>query len=276
MIEEARPGPPKATETQTSKADLLWSVLGAGTAVPHPERSPAGHILHAPQGPILVDMGPGTLWRMAREGLGLSDLKAIVLSHRHLDHFLDLPAMLFASRIPGHGRTLPLEVHVGPGMPRHLERFGQALGQWFEPRGFPVCYVEHVGVESAMVAGATLTFFPVEHDETSIAVRAQSQGRIVAYSGDSDYCSSLVDACRGADVAILECSTASKNKLEGHMSPCEVARIATEAAARRVVLVHTYPELDGVDLAARVAAFGYDGPVEVAADRTRIVLAPAC
>ena len=246
-----------------------WVVLGAGTAIPHSERSPSGHLLRARHGPVLVDMGPGTLWRLAAQGVALRDLEGIVLTHRHLDHFLDLPALLFASRIPGHGRTRPLPIHVGPGMLEHIGPFAEALGHWFEPKGFDVLWTEHAPGEGAVaveVGGTEVELRAVEHDATSIALRVSLPGGTVAYSGDSDDCSGLRALCDGADVAVLECSSAADAKLPGHLTPREVADIARGARVGRVVLVHMYPQLDGVDLQAEVARFGYDGPVVVATD----------
>jgi ribonuclease Z len=252
-----------------------WVVLGAGTAIPHPERSPSGHLFWAEKGPVLVDMGPGTLWRMAAQGVHLRDLAGLVLTHRHLDHFLDLPALLFASRIPGHGRTAALEVHVGPGMLEHIGRFRDALGTWFEPRGFEVVWVEHdpgEGAKRVRIGGCDVELRRVQHDATSIALRVHLAAGTVTYSGDSDDCEGLRALCAGVDVAVLECSSAADAKLEGHLTPREVANIAAEAAVGRVVLVHTYPDLDGVDLEAEVARFGYNGPVAVATDGFRIGL----
>ena len=79
-------------------------------------------------------------------------------------------------------------------------------------------------------------------------------------------CPSRRALCAGADVAVLECATSADNKVPGHMTPREVARVACAAKVGAVVLVHMYPELDQVDLAAEVFAHGYQGNVTVARD----------
>lgn len=253
---------------------LSWTVLGAGTASPHPERSPSGHLLEAPQGPVLIDMGPGTLWRLSRAGVHWSALRAIFLSHAHLDHLLDLPALMFAARAEAHGRTAPLPIHVGPGLTEHVERLHGALGRWFEPLGFEVQWVtlRRARVE---VAGLTVELAPVVHHATSLGMRFEHpDGGVVAYSGDSDLCDSLIELCRGADLAVLECSSAADHKLPGHMTPREVAEVSRRAGAARVALVHRYPELDGVDVAAQVTAHGFAGQVMAAEDGTRFEVGP--
>lgn len=254
---------------------LRWTVLGAGTAVPHPQRSPSGHLLTVGARHFLIDMGSGTLSRLARVGLPWTSLEALFLSHRHLDHTLDLPGLLFASRIPGHGRAAPLPVHMGPGMRGFVAGLEKALGRWMQPVGFEVQWREHSGAEPALELGGGLRALlrPVAHDRTSLGMRfALPGGATVAYSGDSDYCPSLVQLCQGARLAVLECSSPTDQKIPGHMTPREVAQVAQEAQVGRVLLVHTYPGCDGVDLAAQVAHHGYHGPVEVARDGARIDL----
>lgn len=149
----------------------------------------------------------------------------------------------------------------------HIERFQVALGKWFEPVGFDVQWVEHPGNGTELtLGGAPARLWRVAHDATSIAIRLQLAGGSLAYSGDSDDCDGLRQLCDGVDVAILECSTDADHKLPGHLTPREVASIARDCSVGRVVLVHIYPELDGVDLPAQVARFGYTGRVDTATD----------
>jgi len=154
-------------------------------------------------------------------------------------------------------------------MDDHMDRLSQALGHWFEPRGFEVDWrVLDPGPDGMNISlgGASARIAAVVHDETSVALRVQSAGVEVVYSGDSDDCPALTGLCYGADVAVLECSTAVDNKVPGHLTAREVARIACQAQVGGVVLVHMYPELDGVDLAAQIAAYGYRGWVVPACD----------
>jgi ribonuclease BN (tRNA processing enzyme) len=249
---------------------MRWTVLGAGTAAPHPLRSPAGHLLQCHNTTLLIDMGPGTLWRAAAHGVPWTSLDAILLSHRHLDHSLDLPALLFASRLPGHGRARPLPVHFGPGMRAFVAGFEAALGRWMQPLGFHIDWHEHE-TDHLQIGDVQVALAPVAHDPTSLGMRFTGPaGEVIAYSGDSDVCDALVALCQDADLAVLECSTPDGEKLRGHLSPREVAQVATQARARRVALVHTYPSTDGLDLAAQVAQHGYHGPVTVTRDGERL------
>ena len=248
-------------------------MLGAGTAGPHPNRSPSGHLLQSEKmtGPVLVDMGAGTLWRLARAGVSWESLAAIFITHTHLDHCLDLQSLFFASR-GGHGRTEPLPIYLSGAARDFFETLAAPLGKWFEPRGFDVQW-HTVSPGRLRVAGLDVEAREVAHHHTSLGWRFGSdEGWSVAYSGDSDYCEGLVALCEGASLAVLECSTPDEEKYPGHMTPRDVARVALEARLETVALVHRYASLDAVDIAARLRTHGFTGEVVEAQDGTRIML----
>ncbi len=245
---------------------LRWTVLGAGTIAPHAALSPSGHLIESPGGPILVDMGPGTLWRLAAAGVQWPNLAALVISHAHLDHFLDFQAMMFSSRAINHGRTKPLPILTGPGLRGYVQKLEGALGKWVRPKGFELEWIE-MRAGKTRLGGLDVHVAPMKHHVTSIGVRFEdAQGRSVAYSGDSARCPELVTLCHKADLAVLECSSPDDDPIGGHMTPKDVAQIAAAAHVKQVALVHRYPSLDGVDVEAAVAAHGYDGAVVAARD----------
>src|SRR5690606_17377190 len=112
--------------------------LGTGTAVPHPFRGPAGYLVRSRESRLLLDCGSGTLQRLARAETSVESLDAIFLTHPHLDHVGDLPAIMFAQRVPGFHRDRPLELHADSGMADFLGRLAHAYGDWMEPRGGPL------------------------------------------------------------------------------------------------------------------------------------------
>ena len=69
----------------------------------------------------------------------------------------------------------------------------------------------------------------------------ESEGKVMAYSGDAKDCAELVELGRGADVLILECSYPDQLAHGGHLCPAQAGQIATRAGARHLVLTHLYP-----------------------------------
>ena len=83
------------------------TILGAGTAIPARDHSPAGLFVEAGGERLLFDAGPGTLQRLHAAGGSLFTLDRVFLTHYHLDHCLDLASLLFALRIPAPRRGRP-------------------------------------------------------------------------------------------------------------------------------------------------------------------------
>jgi ribonuclease BN (tRNA processing enzyme) len=106
----------------------------------------------------------------------------------------------------------------------------------------------------------------VVHVPGAIGMRVRAGGRVLAFSGDSGPCEALVALCRGADLALLECSYPAGRETRKHLNAETAAQVAREAGVQRLVLTHFYPQCDGVDLAGQVRAAGYGGELFLAAD----------
>src|SRR5829696_3456059 len=106
---------------------------------------------------------------------------------------------------------------------------------------------------------------PAKHRSESIAYRLDAEGGALVYTGDTEYSRSLVELARGADTLLIECSFPAEVPVPGHLTPEGVARIASEAGVRRVVLTHIYPAADELDLVTEVGR-GFEGEILVAED----------
>jgi ribonuclease BN (tRNA processing enzyme) len=100
---------------------------------------------------------------------------------------------------------------------------------------------------------------PLRHASLTMGYRIEIEGRTVTYCADTGYCENAVHISRNADLAITECAFASGRADEAwpHLNPETAARIAIEAQARRLALVHfdalQYPELSDRSQAAAAA-----------------------
>jgi ribonuclease BN (tRNA processing enzyme) len=107
---------------------------------------------------------------------------------------------------------------------------------------------------------------PMNHTEISLGYRVtDSRGRSVVYSGDTDFCESLVELAKGADVLICESAFPDDMKVTGHLTPSLAGTIAEEAGVKKLVLTHFYPECDGADIAGQCRKT-YQGPLVLAED----------
>lgn len=245
-------------------------VLGSGTAVPHPERGSAGYLVRGGGRTILVDVGLGTLRTLAALGISLVEPDAAAFTHLHLDHTAELAPLLFALRNPGIGRTKTLTLLGAFGFRDFYARLRRMYGAWVEPLDYRL-EIEEIDARPVSLGGFSLRAFPVSHTPQSVAFRVEdpADGKAMAFSGDTDVCEGLVDAARGADLAVFECSFPDDRKVEGHLTPGEAGEIAARAGAKRLLLTHFYPECEGEDILGQCRKT-YSGEILLAEDLLRV------
>jgi ribonuclease BN (tRNA processing enzyme) len=225
----------------------------------------------------LVDPGAGSSHRLAACGYDFGKLTHVLFSHYHPDHHGDLVPILFALQNPRFqsvGVPDPVKL-IGPRGLHDLHRALRGVyGSWIDLENRVRIQEVHPGHRKGFfsIGPIEVTCFSVDHTDNSVAYRFESRsGKVLAYSGDTDRCSGVVEAGRGADVFILECSFPEGEKRSGHLTPSEAGQIATAANARRVILTHLYPECWGKDLITPCRQH-FQGEVQVAEDGLTVYL----
>lgn len=239
---------------------MILRLLGTGTSLPSAQRASPGLHLEIGGDRVLIDPGPGTLRRMAAEGLDWKALDAVALTHRHLDHTLDLLHLLFALRVVEHapdgGRSRPLLLFGFPGMAAFIAQLGAAYGEWVSSSGYPRPIVELAPGAALERGDWRVSAHAMAHLPESIGFRFESAAGILAVTGDTEVTPGAVTLAADADLLVCECSAPDEAPIPRHLTPAGVARIALESRCRRVVLVHLNPGSDGDALAAAVVAHG--------------------
>jgi ribonuclease BN (tRNA processing enzyme) len=248
---------------------MQLTILGSGTAIPVPDRFPAGYLVELPGIKAMVDCGPGTLRRLAAAGVPLGRLDAVLLTHYHTDHCADLAALLFALRSPHFAGRAPLQLFGAPGLQRLVDKLTEAW-PWLAPRGYELRVTEITPGRFALGC-AEVTAFAIRHTAQSLGYRLTTAAGTMAFSGDADTCDELVELARGADVFVCDAATPDGQKLDGHLTPGLAAEHAARAGAKTLVLTHFYPECEGHDLHA-MAAHRFAGNVVLAEDLLRLEL----
>jgi len=239
------------------------TVLGSGTAIPVPDRFPAGYVVEDRDTVVMVDCGPGTLRRLAMANVGLERLDALLLTHYHTDHCADVAALLFALRAPQFAGRRPLRIHGAPGLRRLVAKLTEAW-PWLEPRGYDLQLVE-TAPGPFEFGSLRVTAVPIRHTAQSLGYRIETTAGIAAFSGDADECDELIDLARDTDLFVCDAASPDGEKLDGHLTPGLAAAYAARANVRRLVLTHFYPQCVGHDLAAMARA-RFAGDIVLAAD----------
>jgi ribonuclease BN (tRNA processing enzyme) len=247
------------------------TVVGSGTAAPHPQRVCAGYWVEAGDARILLDCGNGVVHRLASLGLPWADVTHVALTHFHYDHVGDLPALIAALRwgqLPPRDKPLTI---IGPaGTRAWLEKFAAVAGEWLLN---PVTYQVHVveldptSAFCLLPSAFVIRCIPVPHTEESIAYSLVSGRARLVYTGDTGYDDAVADWAAGCDVLLTECSLPAALAIPEHLSPESAGALAARAHPGRLVLSHFFPPVERDDILAIVAA-RWTGPVVLAHDGT--------
>jgi ribonuclease BN (tRNA processing enzyme) len=194
--------------------------------------------------PLLIDCGASSLIGLKRAGVDPGGIGGVMLSHLHGDHFGGLPFLILDGQFSR--RTRPLVVAGPPGVGPRVEAAMEVLfpGSTRVTRRFSVEFVE-LGERVASVVGpATVTAFPVVHPSgaPAYALRAQYGGKVIAYSGDTEWTESLVEAARGADLFVCEAYTFDR-KVRYHLDYRSLAEHLPQIGCRRLILTHMGPDM---------------------------------
>jgi len=249
------------------------TILGSGTCVPSGRRCSAGYWVDAGPLRIRLDCGAGTVHAMARFGLPWETLTHQVVSHFHVDHVGELAALLFAFK---YGRSAPRSEPLTIAGPCGLERLVAGIASQVRTelleQAFPLVFVEVApGDTLELDGGVSLAFAKTRHTEESLAVRIESEGRALGYTGDAAPSDGLADFFSGVDALVCECSFLDDAKGTKHMVAADAAALATSARARQLIATHFYFDPEASGLADRLRA-GYAGIVTIAEDGLRVVV----
>jgi ribonuclease BN (tRNA processing enzyme) len=255
---------------------MKLTVLGSGTAVPHPQRSSSAHWLEAAGRTLLLDFGASAAHRMAEEELDWAALDAVWISHFHLDHVGGLAPFLFGTRHAPQTRERrkPLAVYGPRGTEELLRKFGAAYDYKLFQQPFPVEVREVApGARFKIFEGLDAETFSTPHTDESLAVKlVEKGGARLVYTSDTGYAESVAEFARGVDLLMTECSFPRSKPIETHLVLAEAMSLARLAAPRRVLLSHLYTEWDGIDLAAEARKL-WDGETVEARDGLRLEIA---
>ena len=246
-------------------------VLGSGVGVPNIKRGYPGLFINSDTERILIDPGPGSVRQLKKAGYSCNDVDSVVVTHFHPDHCVDVIALLFACKYPLELREEGLSIIGAAGLNDFYRQIIALFGDAIEPEAFEL-HLKEVREEVILNSGAELTIKPVVHSDYAIGIRYRNgDGRILCYSGDTDYCANIVKLAQKADLLILECSFPDEGKVDGHLTPSYAGRIAREAEAKRLVLTHLYPVCNDYDIVSQCKK-EFGGEIQIAEDLMKIEL----
>lgn len=245
---------------------MKLTVLGASASFPAPGGACSGYLVTDGDTRVLLDCGGGVLSQLQLV-CPVGDLSAIVISHFHPDHYIDLIALRYGLRY-GFGAATRPRVLVPPGGREFLRGLGAALRN--APEMFESAFaLEEYDAEAAFVVrDLSLTFQRTTHDEPTWAcavARPDGSARLV-YTADTQGSDELERFAHGADFLLCEATYLEAGGAipsGNHLTAGQAGALARRAGVGRLMLTHFWPGLD-IDRFAAEAAGTFGGDVLLA------------
>jgi ribonuclease BN (tRNA processing enzyme) len=196
---------------------------------------------------FLIDCGASSLPALKRLGIAREAIDLILITHFHGDHFGGLPFLLLDAQFTRRARPL---VIAGPaGIETRLANLMEALFEHSsktKPR-FDLSVIALEPEQSRTFGEVKVTPYPVVHGESGgpfLAYRIEAEGRVIAYSADTEWTDMLIPAVRGADLFIAEAYYYDKI-VKNHLSLKTLEAHLPEINAKRLVLTHMSEDMLG-------------------------------
>ncbi|WP_066295435.1 MBL fold metallo-hydrolase [Arthrobacter luteolus] len=257
---------------------MKLTIVGCSGSFPGPASPASCYLVTADDGErtwrILLDLGNGSLGTLQRY-MDLRDIDAVLITHLHPDHFMDLCGLHVAVHWDPTGWNRDRVKVFGPSAT--ADRIAVAYGLDPDP-GMHEDFEFHTWTagEPVQIGPFTVTPYPVSHPaDEAYALRVEATvktedgtevTRSLAYSGDTDSCPGLEEAARDSDVFLCEAAfqEGRDDAIKGvHLTGKRAGAAATAAGARRLLLTHL-PVWNDVRTAVMEARETYEGDLAVA------------
>jgi ribonuclease Z len=266
------------------------TLLGTGCPAVHPRRYGAATLVEGGGAVLLVDCGNGCTQRLAEAGHSPAAPDALLVTHLHSDHLVDLWQLTVAGWHAGRQR--PLRLYGPPPVLRHAamlrdawaEERAQRLAHEARPNpdAFELELLPLEGEQLLTIGGLAISVVEVDHAPVvpALGFVIEDGTRKLALSGDTRPSPALAAAARGCDLLVHEVfahgamrpvpgirsATTIEAVTRYHTLSTEIGRIATAAEARALLLTHIVPpDANPAALLADVRR-DYAGPVIVGED----------
>ncbi len=204
----------------------------------------------------LIDCGATSLVSMNKLAINRNAISVIFLSHFHGDHVGGVPFFILEANYMSK-RERALTIAGPPGL---KSRYAEIMEVGFPgTKGlelrFPLLLRELEIGRRSEVGGLRVTPFHVLHDDRAgpcLGFRFEAEGKVIAFSGDTEWTDTLIDIGYEADLFICEAFTRDK-PVATHMALSSLERHLGQIRPKRLVLSHM-----SNDMLARRAEIPYE------------------
>lgn len=256
---------------------MRLTILGKSPSWQDADGACSGYLLEEDGVCVLIDCGNGVFSKL-RRFRDYTTVDAVVISHLHADHFLDLVPYSYALTYAPRQQPVPVDRWPGvenPARPRLIappgarDTFRRVVGAWGNDDLIENAFeLEEYEEKSEPVVGSLqFHFHKVPHFTETFAICVQSSngGGRLAYGADCSPTDAIVEFAKQADLLIMEATLPrpERSGMRGHLTPGEAGDHGRRAGAKRLVITHISDELDEM-WARDEASEAFGAPVDVA------------
>jgi ribonuclease BN (tRNA processing enzyme) len=227
---------------------MRLTVLGGSAASPNTGMGCAGLLVQTDRTRLVLDLGPGTLQELRRH-TDFRTLDAVIVSHMHVDHVLDLLALRHALAYNPLPAPAPVPIWLPPGGAELLAQATAPFDACDEPGRFAatVNVAEYDPARALTIGDVVVTFAAATHYIPAWAIRVQPDaGPALGYTGDTGPAAALAQFFTGvhvlvAEATLLEVGVRSPDD-RGSLTAAEAGQLAVASGAKVLVLTHMWEE----------------------------------
>lgn len=224
---------------------MRLQVLGCGDAFGSGGRFNTCFHVTTSRGCFLVDCGASSLIAIRRFGVDPNGIDTVFLTHLHGDHFGGLPWLILDGQLVSE-RTTPLMILGPKGTQSRLFAAMEALfpGSSTAERRFPVEIREIEAETRTEIGSVAVTAYLMRHPSgaPAHALRLESEGKVVSYTGDTEWVEAIIEAGREADLMIAEGYTIAR-PVRFHLDWATLRNRLPEITPKRLMLTHMSVEM---------------------------------
>lgn len=244
------------------------TVLGGAAAWPNAGQPCSAYLLQSAAVSILIDCGSGAIQEL-RKHVDYASVDAILISHCHSDHILDLVAYRYGLIYGAQVTSRQIPIWLPPRGIERMRMLGEAFdgqGEQFDQFWQPVFNLREYDPDGSLAVGdLSVTFAKTQHFIECYAMRIEgSNGETIVYSADTGSIDPLIPLFAGGDIGIVEATLDSYGdtppEQRGHLTPTDAGRLAAAAGLQRLVLTHLWQERP-VSTVIREAGEVYSGEI---------------
>jgi ribonuclease BN (tRNA processing enzyme) len=196
---------------------------------------------------FLIDCGASSLPALKQQNIVRNDIDLILITHFHGDHFAGLPFLLLDAQFGK--RTRPLVIAGPEGIATRLNQVMEALFEHSSKtkQRFDLEIVRLQAETTTRFGEIGVTPFAVVHGESGgpfLGYRIEAEGRIIAYSADTEWTDTLIPLGHAADLFIAEAYTFDR-PVKNHLSLTTLEARLADIQPKRLILTHMSDDMLG-------------------------------